>query len=74
MRQHHAARVADEKQRTQLGDSTTNDGVPDVQSYHNLAWSKKGRFQLNISQSLGDLGSVYVSGSEQTYWGTLITG
>ena len=57
----------------QYGDSTTNDGVPDVQSYHNLAWSKKGRFQLNISQSLGDLGSVYVSGSEQTYWGTTQT-
>ncbi|MEQ4748100.1 fimbria/pilus outer membrane usher protein [Enterobacter cloacae] len=37
-------------------------------SYHNLRHSKKGRFQLNISQQLGRLGSVYVSGSQQTYW------
>ncbi len=54
----------------QYGDSTTDDGVPDVQSYHNLRWNKKGRFQVNISQALGDYGSVYVSGSEQSYWGT----
>lgn len=39
-------------------------------SYHNLRYNKKGRFQVNISQSLGDYGSLYVSGSQQTYWGT----
>lgn len=39
-------------------------------SYHNLRYNKKGRFQVNISQSLRDYGSVYVSGSQQTYWGT----
>lgn len=33
----------------------------------NLTWNKKGRFQLNISQSLGDYGSVYLSGSQQSY-------
>lgn len=49
---------------------TDNDGVPDVVSYHNLTMSKKGRVQLNISQSLGEYGSLYVSGSEQSYWGT----
>jgi outer membrane usher protein FimD/PapC len=27
--------------------------VPDVKSYHNLSYSKKGRFQINISQNLG---------------------
>ncbi|WP_449546155.1 fimbrial biogenesis usher protein [Lelliottia amnigena] len=54
----------------QYSDTKDGNGVADVQSYHNLAWNKKGRFQLNISQSLGDYGSVYVSGSEQTYWGT----
>ncbi|MFJ3358430.1 outer membrane usher protein FimD [Serratia liquefaciens] len=37
-------------------------------SYHDLRRNKKGRFQLNISQQLGELGSVYVSGSQQTYW------
>jgi outer membrane usher protein len=26
----------------QYGDSQDNDGVPDVQSYHNLTWNKKG--------------------------------
>lgn len=54
----------------QYGESNNDDGVPDVRSYHNLTWNKKGRFQLNISQSLGDYGSLYVSGSEQSYWGT----
>lgn len=54
----------------QYADSQDDNDVPDVQSYHNLTWNKKGRFQLNVSQSLGDYGSVYISGSEQTYWGT----
>lgn len=44
--------------------------VPVAQSYHNLRYSKRGRFQVNISQALGDYGSLYVSGSQQTYWGT----
>ncbi|MDK9366469.1 fimbrial biogenesis usher protein [Lelliottia wanjuensis] len=54
----------------QYSDDKNDDGTSDVQSYHNLTWNKKGRFQVNISQSLGDYGSLYVSGSEQTYWGT----
>jgi len=37
-------------------------------SYHNLRRSKKGRFQMNVSQQLGDMGSLYLSGSQQTYW------
>jgi len=44
--------------------------VAQVQTYHNLRYSKRGRFQVNISQSLGDYGSLYVSGSQQTYWDT----
>ena len=44
--------------------------VPNVTSYHNLSYSKKGRFQINISQNLGDYGSLYISGSQQTYWNT----
>ncbi|EPY4491233.1 fimbrial biogenesis usher protein [Klebsiella variicola] len=43
---------------------------PEPVSYHDLRRSKKGRFQLNISQQLGELGSLYVSGSQQTYWNT----
>jgi outer membrane usher protein FimD/PapC len=37
-------------------------------SYHDLQRSKKGRFQLSISQMLGDVGSLYLSGNKQTYW------
>jgi P pilus assembly protein, porin PapC len=55
----------------QYGDKDQdNDGIPDIISYHNLTQNKKGRFQVNISQSLGDYGSLYLSGSEQTYWGS----
>ncbi|WP_312624631.1 fimbrial biogenesis usher protein [Scandinavium sp.] len=54
----------------QYSDKSNDDGVPDIISYHNLTQNKKGRFQVNVSQSLGDYGSLYLSGSEQTYWGT----
>ncbi|EIK3616724.1 fimbrial biogenesis usher protein [Salmonella enterica] len=47
--------------------------VPVAQSYHNLRYSKKGRFQVNISQNLGDYGSLYLSGSQQNYWNTADT-
>lgn len=43
---------------------------PVLLNYHNLRYSKRGRVQVNISQSLGDYGSLYVSGSQQTYWNT----
>lgn len=54
----------------ELEDDGTHHKVQTPQSYHNLRYSKRGRFQVNISQSLGDYGSLYVSGSQQTYWGT----
>lgn len=41
---------------------------PVLVSYHNFNNNRKGRFQVNISQNLGDYGSLYVSGSQQTYW------
>jgi outer membrane usher protein len=44
--------------------------TPVLKSWHNLYNSKKGRFQANISQNLGNYGSVYLSGSQQTYWNT----
>ncbi|MGC6061431.1 fimbrial biogenesis usher protein [Enterobacter kobei] len=43
--------------------------APSLIDYHNLYKSKKGRLQLNISQQLG-MGSVYLTGSQQTYWNT----
>ncbi len=37
-------------------------------SYHNLRNSKKGRFQVSISQQLDDVGSLSVSANRQDYW------
>ncbi|MGJ3356012.1 fimbrial biogenesis usher protein [Providencia sp. Je.9.19] len=52
----------------------TQDGLvditPELINYHNLYYTKKGRIQANISQQLGDYGSVYVLGSYQSYWNT----
>ncbi|UDJ81214.1 fimbrial biogenesis usher protein [Kosakonia oryzae] len=39
-----------------------------ITHYHNLNNNKKGRVQVNISQNFGDYGSLYLSGSQQTYW------
>jgi outer membrane usher protein len=38
--------------------------------YYNLYYTKRGKIQVNISQQLGDYGSFYLSGSEQSYWHT----
>ncbi|EBY6849592.1 fimbrial protein FimD [Salmonella enterica subsp. enterica] len=38
--------------------------------YYNLYNSKRARFEANISQNLGDIGSIYVTGVKQTYWNT----
>ena len=47
------------------------DGKTNVLSgYYNLRNTRKGNLQLNITQRLGDYGSLYVTGSEQTYWNT----
>lgn len=43
---------------------------PELLDYHNLYYSKKGRLQVNISQQVTDNGSLYVTGSHQTYWRT----
>lgn len=40
----------------------------DWNNYYNLYSSKRERLQVNISQRLGNLGSVYVTGNHQTYW------
>ncbi|WP_333012610.1 fimbrial biogenesis usher protein [Kluyvera sichuanensis] len=38
--------------------------------YYDLYYSKKGKAQINISQQIGKAGSVFITGSEQTYWHT----
>ncbi|MFW1942595.1 fimbria/pilus outer membrane usher protein [Acinetobacter guillouiae] len=56
------------------GMSITQDGnmadVPVVANGYDLNHVKKGRLQANISHSLGKYGSFYLSGNQQTYWGT----
>lgn len=41
---------------------------PQSIGYHNLHRSKKGRFQLNLTQQLKNLGSLYLAATQQTYW------
>lgn len=36
---------------------------------YDRAHNQRSKFQLSINQSLGDYGSVYLSGSKQDYWG-----
>lgn len=51
-------------------DTDPNNDHPHWYDYYNLYYTKRGKVQINISQQLGELGSVYVSGSQQTYWHT----
>ena len=52
----------------------TQDGViqikPKYTDYYNLAYSKRGKVQVSITQQLGRTATLYLSGSHQTYWGT----
>jgi len=43
---------------------------PHWYDYYNLYYTKRGKMQVNISQQLGGFGSIYLNGSEQTYWHT----
>lgn len=47
-----------------------DDNQPDWVGYYNLYYTKRGKAQINISQDLDDYGSVYITGSQQTYWHT----
>lgn len=55
-------------------DVETQDGVIQVQpkftDYYNLAWNKRGKVQVSLTQQLGRTATLYLSGSHQTYWGT----
>ncbi|HHQ6629761.1 TPA: fimbrial biogenesis usher protein [Serratia fonticola] len=52
----------------------TQDGpvgtTPTYSDYYNLKYTKKGRLQISISQQLGTAGSLFLTGSRQTYWRT----
>lgn len=46
------------------GDPVTNTWS----DYYNLYNNKRSRIEANISQKLGGFGSIWLSGSQQTYW------
>lgn len=51
-------------------DNDPNNDHPHWFDYYNLYYTKRGKMQVNISQQLGSWGSMYISGSQQTYWHT----
>ncbi|HHI2554913.1 TPA: fimbrial biogenesis usher protein [Klebsiella aerogenes] len=51
-------------------DDDKNDNKPDWTEYYNLYYTKRGKVEMNISQQLGEAGSVFVTGSQQSYWHT----
>ncbi|MEH0876596.1 fimbrial biogenesis usher protein [Pectobacterium cacticida] len=52
----------------------TQDGIIEVKpkftDYYNLAYNKRGKVQLSVTQQLGRTATFYLSGSHQTYWDT----
>ena len=66
---------ADTTYRRMSGHSVvTEDGPmyvkPTFTDYYNLAYSKRGKVQVSVTQQLGRTATLYVSGSHQSYWGT----
>lgn len=56
------------------GDTQTDrDGniqPPNYADYYNLYYTKRGKIQVSVSQQAGSMGSVFISGSQQSYWHT----
>ncbi|EHG7582541.1 fimbrial biogenesis usher protein [Citrobacter sedlakii] len=54
-------------------DVQTQDGViqvkPTFTDYYNLAYNKRGKVQVSVTQQLSRTATLYLSGSHQTYWG-----
>lgn len=52
----------------------TDEGViqitPKFTDYYNLAYNKRGRLQMSVTQQVGRTATLYLTGSHQTYWGT----
>lgn len=55
---------------TSSPDESSEDDAPNWLNYYNLSYIKRDKLQFNINQDLGNVGSIYLSGSEQTYWNT----
>lgn len=43
---------------------------PTYSDFYNLSYSKRGRVQATITQQVGKTSTLYLTGSQQTYWGT----
>lgn len=52
-----------------LDENNGSDNTPDSSDYYDLSQNKHMRLQANISQKLGDYGSVYLNGVRESYWG-----
>lgn len=52
----------------------SEDGVvnitPKLTDYYNLNYSKHGRLQATVTQQIGRMSTVYLTGSHQSYWNT----
>ncbi len=52
----------------------TEDGTlqvtPKITDYYNLNYNKRGKLQVTVTQKMGDMSTLYLTGSEQTYWNT----
>lgn len=44
--------------------------TPQITDAYNLNYSKRGRFQATLTQQVGKTSTVYLTGSQQSYWGT----
>jgi outer membrane usher protein len=67
--------LADTSWRQMSGYSVvTDDGViqvkPKFTDYYNLAYNKRGRLQMSVTQQIGRGSTLYLTGSQQSYWGT----
>ncbi|MCU6349112.1 fimbrial biogenesis usher protein [Enterobacter quasiroggenkampii] len=55
-------------------DVETQDGViqvkPKFTDYYTLAYNKRGKVQLSVTQPIGHTATLYLTGSHQTYWST----
>ncbi|NWC93109.1 MULTISPECIES: fimbrial biogenesis usher protein [unclassified Pseudomonas] len=44
--------------------------APQITDFYNLNYSKRGRFQATLTQQMGKTSTMYLTGSQQSYWGT----
>ncbi len=51
-------------------DDKGNATEPGFYDYYNLYYTKRGKIQVSISQQVDTSGSIYVTGSQQSYWNT----